>query len=121
MPRTRCPEHGVLPVALGGERDEIVQYLGVDEKAICKGHRYVTILTDLEGRRILEVTPDRTQDSLVLSLNSLNSDQIAGVSAVSMDMWEPYRQAIDEAFPAPVPAVVHDLFHIRRPRQQGAQ
>jgi transposase len=88
------------------------QDLPACRKAIRKGIRYVTILPDLEGRRILEVTPDRTQDSLVLALNSLNPDQIAGVSAVSMDMWKPYRQAIEEAFPAPVPAVVHDRFHI---------
>jgi transposase len=165
MPRTRCPEHGVLRVALpfsepgsrfsmafeertiatilacqtvqgasdllriswdeargimeravarglGRREADIVAYLGVDEKAIRKGHRYVTILTDLDGRRILEVTPERTQTSLVMALKTLSHDQIAGVSAVSMDMWEPYRQAIDEAFPTPVPAVVHDRFHI---------
>ena len=97
---------------LGRGEADFVAYLGVDEKAIRKGHRYVTILTDLEGRRILEVTPDRTEGSLVMALKTLNQAQIAGVSAVSMDMWEPYRQAIDEALTAPVPAVVHDRFHI---------
>ncbi len=165
MPRTRCPEHGVLrvvrpfaepgsrfPIAveertiatilacqteqgasdllriswdeargimeravargLGRREANIVAYLGVGEKAIRKGHPYVTILTDLDGRRNSEVTLDRTEASLVLAMNSLNQAQIAGVSAVSMDMWEPYRQAIDAAFPAPVPAVVHDRFHI---------
>ena len=66
-------------------------YLGVDEKFILKGHRYVTILNDLEGRRILEVTADRSQDSLILALKTLNQDQIVGVSAVFMDVWEPYR------------------------------
>ena len=29
-----------------------------------------------------------------------------------MDMHEPYRLAVDEAFPVPQPAVVHDRFHI---------
>jgi transposase len=97
---------------LGRREAEIVKYLGIDEKAISKGHRHVTILTNLDGRRILEVTPDKTQDSLVLALNSLNPEQIAGVSAFSVDRWESYRQAIDQAIPAPVPAVVHDRFHI---------
>lgn len=164
-PRTRCPEHGVLRVALPfaepgsrftmafeertiatilacqtvqgasdllrisweeargimergvkrglSRRDaEVIRYLGVDEKAIRKGHRYVTILTDLAGRRILEVTPERTQASLVRALESLDKCQIAGVEAVSMDMWEPYRTAVDASFPIPRPAVVHDRFHI---------
>jgi transposase len=91
---------------------EVIRYLGVDEKAIRKGHRYVTILTDLEGRRILEVTPERTQASLIRALGSLDKRQIKGVEAVSMDMWEPYRSAMDASFPIPRPAVVHDRFHI---------
>ena len=165
MPRTRCPTHGVLRVAvpwsdpgsrftmafeerviatilacqtvqgastlmriswdeargimeravargLGRREAAVVAYLGVDEKAIRKGHRYVTILTDLDGRRILEVTPERTTDSLVSALKTLDSTQISGVQAVSMDMWEPYRAAIDSGFPIPRPDVVHDRFHI---------
>lgn len=165
VPRTRCPEHGVLRVALpfaepgsrftmafegrviatiracqtvqgasdllrisweeargimeraverglARRRVEAVRYLGVDEKAIRKGHRYVTVLTDLEGRRILEVTPERTKDSLIEALKALDSQQIANVEAISMDMWDPYRQAVREAFPVPQPDVVHDRFHI---------
>lgn len=165
MPRTRCPTHGVLRVAvpwsdpgsrftmafeerviatilacqtvqgastlmritweeargimeravvrgLGCREAAVVAYLGVDEKAIRKGHRYVTVLTDLDGRRILEVTPERTAESLVTALKALDSTQIARVQAVSMDMWEPYRAAIDAAFPIPRPDVVHDRFHI---------
>lgn len=165
MPRTNCPKHGILRVAVpwsdpgsrftmafeervitaiqacqtvqgasdlmrisweeargimeravarGLDRRQVtpVTYLGVDEKAIRKGHRYVTILTDLDGRRILEVTEDRTKASLITALGRLDSRQIAGVQAVSMDMWEPYRQAVDEAFPIPRPDVVHDRFHI---------
>jgi transposase len=165
VPRTRCPEHGVLRVALPfaepgsrftmafeertiatilacqtvqGASDllrisweeargimeravargldrrsaDLIPYLGVDEKAIRKGHRYVTVLTDLDGRRIIEVTPERTKASLMDALKALDSRQIAGVQAVSMDMHEPYRLAVGEAFPAPQPAVVHDRFHI---------
>lgn len=165
VPRTRCPEHGVLRVALPfaepgsrftmafeertiatilacqtvqGASDllrisweeargimeravergldrraaDLIPHLGVDEKAIRKGHRYVTVLTDLDGRRIIEVTPERTKASLVEALKALDSRQIAGVQAISMDMHEPYRQAVAAAFPVPQPAVVHDRFHI---------
>jgi transposase len=165
MPRTNCPKHGVLRVAVpwaepnsrftmmfeerciatiqacqaveGASRllriswdetrgimeravergldrrtAEEIAYLGVDEKSIRKGHRYGTVLTDLEGRRILEVTEGRTKASLIEALKCLDSKQIAGVQAISMDMWEPYRTAVEEAFPIPQPAIVHDRFHI---------
>jgi len=91
---------------------DLIPYLGVDEKSIRKGHRYVTVLTDLDGRRIIEVTPERTKASLMDALKSLDARQIAGVQAVSMDMHEPYRLAVADAFPVPQPAVVHDRFHI---------
>jgi transposase len=97
---------------LGRRQAEVVAYLGVDGKAIRKGHRYVMIVTDLNGRRILEVTPERTTESLVTALKALNSEHISEVQAVSMDMWEPYRTALDVAFPIPRPDVVHDRIHI---------
>ena len=97
---------------LGRREAEIIAYLGVDEKAIRKDHNYVTVLTDLEGRRILEVTPDRTKESLVTAIKSLDSKHISGIQAVSMDMWEPYRTAVDLSFPIPRPDVVHDRYHI---------
>lgn len=166
MPRTNCPEHGILRVALpwsepnsrftmafedrciatilacqtvdaasrllriswdeargimeravkrglGRRQAEIIAYLGVDEKSFRKGHRhYATILTDLDGRRILEVTPNHTKASLIDALKCLDSKQIAGVEAVSMDMWEPYRLAVEEHFPVPQPDIVNDRFHI---------
>jgi transposase len=36
----------------------------VDEKAFRKGHRYVTIVNDLEQGRVLFVAKDRRQSSL---------------------------------------------------------
>ena len=38
--------------------------------------------------------------------------RITAFKAVSMDMWEPYRLAVEEAFPVPRPDIVHDRFHI---------
>ncbi|HLJ60585.1 MAG TPA: helix-turn-helix domain-containing protein [bacterium] len=41
---------------------EIRPRLGVDEKAITKGHRYLTIVADLERPRVLFVNADRTEE-----------------------------------------------------------
>jgi hypothetical protein len=44
---------------------EMVSYLVLDEKAISRGHSYMTLVTDLDGRRSLKVTPERNIQSLV--------------------------------------------------------
>lgn len=40
------------------------RYLGIDEFARRKGHRYDTILCDLDGRKVLEVSAGRTKDEV---------------------------------------------------------
>lgn len=91
---------------------EPITYLGIDEKSIRKGHRYVTVLTDLERRRILEVAVGRSVESVVTCVNHLEESQKSGIQAISMDMWEPYRLGIRAAFAQPGPDIVHDRFHI---------
>jgi len=97
---------------LSRRAEECVPFIGVDEKSIRKGHRYVTVMSDLDGRRILEVTSGRKKASLIEALESLGNRELAGIEAISMDMWEPYRLAVEEAFPAPIPDIVHDKYHI---------
>jgi transposase len=43
---------------------EKVPALGVDEKAFRKGHKYFTLVNDLERGRVLYVAEERTQASL---------------------------------------------------------
>ena len=43
---------------------EVVARLGVDEKAIAKRHRYLTIVADLDQSRVLYMADDRKQASL---------------------------------------------------------
>jgi transposase len=42
----------------------VVARLGVDEKAIAKRHRYLTVVADLDRSRVLYLTEDRKQASL---------------------------------------------------------
>lgn len=89
-----------------------IKHMGVDEKAIAKGHRYATLLNDLQRGTVLEVTEGRTQESIEECLSSVPSAQLAKVEAFAMDMWQPYFQAVTSAVPDGASKVVFDRFHI---------
>jgi len=46
-----------------------VKVLGIDDWAKKKGHSYGTILVDLERRRVVDLLPDRTAETLEKWLN----------------------------------------------------
>ena len=46
------------PRGLEPRSADLVLYLGVYKKSIRNGHRHVTVVTGLDGRRILEATPE---------------------------------------------------------------
>lgn len=89
-----------------------IRLLGIDEKSFKKGHSYVTILTDWDESRVVEVAPERTQEAAEEVWKSLNEEQKKSVKAVAMDMWEPYMEAT--AKQSPDACIVHDKFHISK-------
>lgn len=101
-------------VARGLERRELEQlrYLGLDEKSFRRGQSYISLLTDLEGSRVLEVTEGRDQAAAELLLATLGEKQLAQVEAVAMDMAGSYAAAARAALPQA--AIVHDKFHIAK-------
>src|SRR3984893_17143417 len=86
--------HGILERAVkrGLERRkaELVSQIGVDEKAFRKGHSYLTLVNDLIRGRVLYVAEERKQSSLDGFWETLTAEQISGIRAVAMDLWDPY-------------------------------
>lgn len=78
-----------------------VRHLGIDEKSFGQGQHYGTVLSDLEGKRVLEVVEHRREE-----------DARAAIQAVAMDMWQPFVSAVREVLPQA--AVVHDKFHVMK-------
>ncbi len=104
-------------VRRGLQRRELgkLTWLGVDEKSFLRRHNYVTIVTDLEGVRVLFVADDRKQESLeAFWAVGLSAAQREGIEAVAMDMWEPYVQATLARIPAAQEKIVFDKFHIAK-------
>lgn len=87
-------------------------HIGVDEKSFLKGHRYATILCDLDTSRVVEVARDRTAESLAELFRRIPEGQRQEIAAVAVDMWGPYINAVEELLPGA--DIVHDKFHIAK-------
>ena len=101
-------------VARGLKRRQLegLKHLGMDEKSFRRGQSYITLLTDLDQSRVLEVVGDRTKEAAEKVWESLTLAQKQEVEAVAVDMWEPYIQTVKEQ--APKADVVHDKFHVSK-------
>lgn len=87
-----------------------LQHLGIDEKSFGAGQSYISLLTDLEEGRVLEVVEERTQAAAEALWDTLPEKQRQAVAAVAVDMWEPFMNATKEKVPQA--ALVHDKFHV---------
>ena len=101
-------------VARGQQRKQraVVTHLGVDEKAIAKGHSYLTLVCDLKRGTVEYVANDRKKASLDEYYATLSEEQLAGIEAVAMDMWEPFIASTNAYVPAASAKIVFDRFHI---------
>jgi transposase len=89
-----------------------IPHLGLDEKSFGRGHDYVTVMTDLGGSRVLDVTPERTREAAETLLETLSDDQRKQVQAVAADMAPAYAAAVAATLPAA--ELVHDKFHVAK-------
>ena len=91
---------------------EPVPRMGIDEKSFLKRHQYVSIVVDLDQRRVLHIADDRRADSLVPYFQGLSEAERGGIQAIAMDMWEPYRKTVREQVPDGEQKIVFDKFHV---------
>ena len=90
----------------------VVRRIGVDEKAAAKGHRYLTRGCDLDEGTVEYIAEDRTQESLAGYYAGLTQEQLDGLEAVAMGMWEPYSQATRAQVPEAAAKIVFDRVHV---------
>lgn len=96
---------------LARRQETRIDYLGIDEKHFRSGHNYVSNLYDLTGGRVLDVVEGRTEnDCKQLIEQALTPEQQAQVTAVALDMWQAYANAVSETLSQA--DIVHDRFHI---------
>ena len=91
--------------------DDRYYYLSIDEKAVQKGHDYISILSDEQTGVVLEVIQGRTEDSVdELCQIALTEGQRNEVRTVCTDMWQPYIKGANTYFPNALHC--HDNYHL---------
>jgi len=91
---------------------ETVEHLGIDEKSFLSGQSYATVLTDTDGKRVLEVVENRDKEAAKGVFKCLNEEQRKRVKAISMDFLQSFISVAEELVPDA--DIVHDKFHIMK-------
>ena len=100
-------EYGLAHRDLSG-----ITAIGVDEVQFQKGHRYLTVVYQIDAacRRLLWIGPERTAKTLLRFFRMLGRERTAALQFVCSDMWQPYLKVI--AKKAAQALHILDRFHI---------
>jgi transposase len=83
--------------------------IAIDEIAVAKGHRYLTVVMDLESGAVVFVGDGKGADALKPFWKRLRPSR-AKIEAVAMDMSAAYRLAVSKHLPEA--KIVFDHFHV---------
>ncbi|KRP34499.1 MAG: transposase [Opitutaceae bacterium BACL24 MAG-120322-bin51] len=103
----------VVAYGLENRSLEGIEALGVDEVAYSKGHKYMTLVyqIDAKQKRLIGVLRERTKKTLKdFFTDELGANICAQVKVVCSDMWKPYLKIIAECLPNALNVL--DRFHI---------
>jgi len=110
--------HGVTQRAvdrgLSRKKHRIPHNMGVDEKALAKGHKYETLVYDNDRGTVEYVVDYRSQQSLETYYRSFSYSDRESVKCITMDMWDPYIAATKKYIPQAENKIVFDRYHIMK-------
>ena len=104
----------VVDYGLAHRSLEGITEIGVDEIAVFKGHKYLTLVYQVNAgaRRLLWSGPERRVKTLLQFFREFGPEHCAKLQFVCSDMWAPYLKVI--AKKAPQALNILDRFHIMR-------
>lgn len=88
-------------------RFETPQWMGIDEIYLIKPRG---VITNIQNNTVVEILHNRNKETVIQYLSNLrNKDSI---KYVAMDMWRPYRDAVEQVLPNATICI--DKFHVVR-------
>lgn len=87
-----------------------VARIAIDEIAVMKGHKYLTIIRDYDTGIAIKILFGRKYMAVAKALSELGKKRLAKIKYASLDMWDPYIKAIKEQ--CPNAQLVFDKFHV---------
>jgi transposase len=88
-----------------------LRHIAIDEIAIAKGHRYLTVVLDLDSGAVVFVGDGKGAKALQPFWKRLRGSK-AKIEAVAMDMSPAYREAVSTHLPKA--KIVFDRFHVMK-------
>ncbi|AVR90114.1 ISL3 family transposase [Thauera aromatica] len=89
-----------------------VRYVGIDETSVKRGHAYITVVHDLEAKRLLFATPGRdhvTVQAFAQDMRAHGGDPQA-IEHACIDMSAAYAKGIGQSLPNA--QISYDRFHV---------
>ncbi|TXH79737.1 ISL3 family transposase, partial [Thauera aminoaromatica] len=89
-----------------------VRYVGIDETSVKRGHAYITVVHDLEAKRLLFATPGRdhgTLQAFAQDMRAHGGDPLA-IEHACIDMSAAYAKGIGQSLPNA--RISYDRFHV---------
>ena len=110
-PKTvKAIDYAYLKKEFGTTEYSGLRILAIDEIALKKGHRYMTVVLDYLTGRVVWMGEGRDKNTLDAFFKDMTAEQKDSIEAVAMDMWEPYINRISHYLPKA--KIVFDFFHV---------
>lgn len=85
--------------------------IGIDEIAYEKGHKYLTVVRDIDLQKVIWVGKDRKKETLDEFFKNVGLEKCMQIKLAVCDMWDPYIASIKANTFA---EIVFDKFHIAK-------
>jgi transposase len=88
-----------------------IKRVSLDEKSFQRGHKYITVLSSIDTKCIIDIVKGRSNESVNELYSNLSKElDLTKVEEVTMDMWKAYRVITEKRVPKA--KIVYDRFHL---------
>jgi transposase len=92
-------------------RKPALRQMGIDEIYLGKKQKFLTVVSNLQTGEPLWMGPERKKETLdEFFSQQVSAFQRSAIRAACVDMWEPYRQSLEQWVPQC--QIIYDKFHV---------